>query len=1004
MNIKSLFYSLVFVFLTTSISAQVVINEFSVSNHTDFADNYGRYEDWIELYNTGAAPFDLSGYHLSDRNNNPTKWQFPAGTTIPANGFLRVWASTRDEAAGGHIHTNFRLTQRQPNPEYVVFADPNGVILEEYHLLLYVTQRNHSWGRTTNGGTTWGVFTTPTPNASNTGANYTRYAADVLYSISGGFYPAAVSVTLTTNEPNSVIRYTTNGDTPDATSPAYSGPININATTVLQARVFSNNAQILPGFHEFHTYFINVTHTIPVVSIAGTQVSNLLGGNSGLRPLGSVEYYENGQLMTKVTGEFNKHGNDSWAYQQRGIDFISRDQFGYGDALRYKIFDLKTRERFQRVMFKAAANDNYPFQNGGAHIRDAYVHELSQISGLKLDERTTEPCVLYLNGQYWGVYDTREKVDDPDFTEHYYNQDRLNLYFLKTWGGTWAEYGGAAATADWQDLRNYIQNNNMGDPVHYDHVKSRLNLMSLIDYFIINTHTVCADWLNWNTGWWRGIDTAGSAKKWRYILWDMDATFGHYINYTGVPNTGPAADPCFGQDLPNPGGQGHTNIITKLFDESDDFKQMYFTRYIELVTGPLHCDNMILLLDQMIAEIEPEMPGQIARWGGNINTWQNNVQAIRDFINQRCVIVEQAIADCFSVLQYDITFLVQPPGAGDITINNQTITVFPHTDSYYGTLINNLTANEYPGFTFSHWEFINHTPNPDVFSDSVTVVFSSTDTIIAHFVEGPQPKNITLIVDPPGAGQITINGFTPAAYPWSDDYPDSTNINLLATAFPGYIFTNWTSQQHTLLPNTTSSQAGFMLEDNDTIIAYFEEFTEINLTVNVYPPNSGEVVLNDTTLVYLTHSEIFNDPVNINLLANDRNNYVFSHWTINNHFLIPDNNSNSVTFLLTDDDVVTAYFNLIESGIYFPTSFTPNGDGLNDYFSLLTSFSLLESEIMIFSRWGEMLFHSTSPDFEWDGTYNGRPCQTGSYVYVYSYMLKGSDKRHMLRGSVTIYR
>ena len=108
-----------------------------------------------------------------------------------------------------------------------------------------------------------------------------------------------------------------------------------------------------------------------------------------------------------------------------------------------------------------------------------------QVGDLHLDERSYEPCVVYVNGQYWGVYEIREKVDDEDFTDYYYDQDENNLYFLKTWGGTWSEYGGAAAQADWNTLYNYIMTNNMGDPTAWAYVDSKFNWKSLVDYFCI---------------------------------------------------------------------------------------------------------------------------------------------------------------------------------------------------------------------------------------------------------------------------------------------------------------------------------------------------------------------------------------------------------------------------------------------------------------------------------------------------------------------------------------
>ena len=131
-----------------------------------------------------------------------------------------------------------------------------------------------------------------------------------------------------------------------------------------------------------------------------------------------MEWFDkDGILLDKGTGEYNKHGNDSWAYDQRGFDYIMRDQFGYNYALKDKIFMTKDRDKFQRIILKAAANDNYPASNGGAHIRDSYVHHLSQLGDLRMDERSYTSCIVYVNGDYWGVYDLREKVDDHDFTD-----------------------------------------------------------------------------------------------------------------------------------------------------------------------------------------------------------------------------------------------------------------------------------------------------------------------------------------------------------------------------------------------------------------------------------------------------------------------------------------------------------------------------------------------------------------------------------------------------------
>jgi hypothetical protein len=134
-----LFFLIIFGFFQLSLSGQVVVNEYSVSNLSSITDNYSKYEDWIELYNTGSSAVDIGGYFLSDKLSNHTKWQFPEGITIAAGGFMKIWTSGRDEVSGGHYHTNFKLTQTKDNPEYVMFSNPFGVILEDEQQMVLLT-------------------------------------------------------------------------------------------------------------------------------------------------------------------------------------------------------------------------------------------------------------------------------------------------------------------------------------------------------------------------------------------------------------------------------------------------------------------------------------------------------------------------------------------------------------------------------------------------------------------------------------------------------------------------------------------------------------------------------------------------------------------------------------------------------------------------------------------------------------------------------------------------
>ena len=923
---KFLTVALIFLFAQYGFS-QVVINEYSCANSSaaGLSDSFGEREDWVELFNTTGAAIDLNGYHLSDKSGNITKFQIPSSIIIPAGGYVMVFGSGRALVAGGsEIHTSFKWTQTRF--EKIILSDGLANVLDS--LTIIPNQHLHSRGRTASGASTWNVFTNPTPNTSNVGAQQ-EYATTPTISVAAGFYAAAQSVAITTPDPNVTIRYTTNGSEPTGASFAYSGPINIAATTVLRAKCFSATANIPPSFIETNTYFINSSHTIPVVSISGDDIATLLGGVQIISK-GAIEYFdENGIMQTEGTGTYDKHGNDSWAYAQRGVDFVMKDQYGYNYALQNQLFANKTRDKFQRIILKAGASDNYPFEGtpganypgelGGAHIRDSYVQALSQNGDLHLDERTHQSCILYMNGLYWGVYEIREKVDDSDFLDYYYGQDEEwtdspnHIQYLKTWGGTWEKYGAPNAQNDWNALLNFVQTNNMAIPANFTYVSSQYKWKSLVDYFVLNSYILNQDMLNWNTSWWRGLDTAGSKLKWRYSLWDMDATFNHYTNYTGIPSSSPTADPCNIDNLPNPGGQGHTVILNALMN-NPTFEQYYISRYIDLSNTTFKCSNMIAVLDSLVNIITPEMPGQVARWGGTVTQWQQNVQGLRDFINARCAGVSSGLGPCYSLTgPYPMQVNVNPLGAGDVQVNSITPASYSYTGSYFGGVAVLVTASENPGYIFDYWEVFNHTMDSAITNPNNSLSITQTDSVVAHYVLSGDTIGLTFDVDPVSGGDISISGFTPPAYSYSDFYPNTSLQTLVAIPLPGHVFLNWTSNSTAFATSPNDSIVTITVGLSDTIIAHFLKIDTFAVVFNVDPVIGGDISIDGFTPPAYSYTDNVVESSVLNLVATPFSGYLFSNWTSNNAAFIVNANSPSVQVVIDDVDSIVAHFIPIDS-------------------------------------------------------------------------------------------
>ena len=213
-------------------SSPILISEFMAINDFILADSDGDFVDWIEICNTGSEVVSLAGWYLTDSAFNLTKWGFPS-VMVPPEGYLVVFASDKDRAVpGAPLHTNFKLSG---DGEYLALVMPDGTTVAHEYIPAYPPQQTDvSYGLC---GADPGYFGQPTPGGPNSGW-MGPYVPPPMFSRAGGAFAEPFNLELSADSPDAMVHYTLNDSEPTRQSTPYTGPILIDTTTRVRARVY----------------------------------------------------------------------------------------------------------------------------------------------------------------------------------------------------------------------------------------------------------------------------------------------------------------------------------------------------------------------------------------------------------------------------------------------------------------------------------------------------------------------------------------------------------------------------------------------------------------------------------------------------------------------------------------------------------------------------------------------------------------------------------------------
>ncbi|MGC6427132.1 MAG: CotH kinase family protein [Akkermansiaceae bacterium] len=241
---------------------------------TSLVDEDGERSDWVELRNPFTFEMEIGGYFLTDDPEMPAKWEIPAGTMIPANGELLVFATGKNRSVlGQNLHTNFRLNADQD--QILLMGSDGASVVDQF---VWSGSGSHppgkSYGR-------WGdpeqqrFLLNPSPGMPNVGPFFTKAKVD--FSVGSSSFTDDFSLTLASVDSVLDIRYTTDRSVPNESSMLYTGPITIDASTMVRARVMGPN---LIGDVSGRHYVKLSAGDIPAGEMAGA--ANLEGFTSNL--------------------------------------------------------------------------------------------------------------------------------------------------------------------------------------------------------------------------------------------------------------------------------------------------------------------------------------------------------------------------------------------------------------------------------------------------------------------------------------------------------------------------------------------------------------------------------------------------------------------------------------------------------------------------------------------------------------------------------------------------
>ena len=628
-------------FVCTGLSAQtpenLVINELMQSNVETIMDDIKEFPDsWVELYNPTDAAINLKDYKIGTKDKASKAWQLP-DKTVAAKGYVIIYCD-KEGLENNRLHTDFRLESGKDGNLYLFKGND---IVDQLVGMAKMPAPDIAYGRETDGSETWGYELKPTPGAQNDGGvvKAKQILGAPVFSSPGKVFESGSTIRLVIKVPEgspegTVIRYTTDGSEPTATSAEYK-TLMINNTTVIRAKVFCEGW--LSPVSTAQSYIFHPREmTLPIFSVLtddrylNDKEIGLFANNNSKedkkthdwrRPV-NIEFFtptSEGSIFNQLS-ETRIQGGQSRANDLKSMVFYANKRFD-PDHKRFS-YEFFPDQKPGVTEFKS-----FSLRDGGNDFGDLYFRDLiiqrTMGGHVDLDWQAGHSAVLYINGVYMGMLNIRERSNEDNIYSNYGGLEDIDMVEI------------SHEQVNGQDM--FIEELKEGDDDFYNAFKAFysekghtlveyeqwMDVSEYLNVMVLNLFYGNIDFPGNNLVFWRPNDDdteSGLPKIWRVIVKDTDFGLGLYSRKSDY-NT---IDLIFNPNAHSGDNWACTEPATRLFKnmmENEEIRAMFIDKCCVFMGDFMNAKGTGEIIDLIKAEALEEFVAHRDKYNAGGGWW-----------------------------------------------------------------------------------------------------------------------------------------------------------------------------------------------------------------------------------------------------------------------------------------------------------------------------------------------------------------------------------------------